>query len=295
MMKLLNANFARLRINVLFRIGMAVSAILGAALPTVSIWIDRTIYDLTGFSAGISSLLGDSMDFYCFSWVLVVVVFFALFCGIFTGTEYNDGTLRNKIAAGYSRTEIYFANLITNVAAGSILYTLYMIVNLCVGIPYTGGFEYLESGQAAMYIVYIYIVFIAFSAIFTLISMLTPNQAASVVVCIGLTVVLLMIPTMQSGGLQFKEFFEEDTYWYGTYFAAGDPHPNYIGGIRRAISVFLIEFLPGGPISQLSGLDYLIYADNIYLDPVVMFAGAAFFSVVPTAAGVQLFRRIELK
>lgn len=295
MMKLLNANFARLRMNVVFRIGMAVSAILGAALPTVSIWLDKTIYDLTGYSAGISSLLEDSMDFYCFSWVLIVVVFFALFSGIFVGTEYSDGTLRNKIAAGYSRPQIYFSNLITNAVAGCILYTLYMIINLCVGIPYTGGFQYLESKTIAMYIVYIYIILIAFSAIFTLISMLTPNQAAAAVLCVGLVVVLFAIPTMQSGSLQFKEFFEEEELFYGVTYAAGDYNPYYIGGIRRVLSIFFIEFLPGGPLTQLSGLDYLIYADNVYLNPVVMFTGAAFFAVVPTTVGVALFKRKELK
>lgn len=49
------------------------------------------------------------------------VPFFAsVFASLFLGTEYSNGTLRNKLMIGSARADIYFSSLIT-VAAGGLL------------------------------------------------------------------------------------------------------------------------------------------------------------------------------
>jgi hypothetical protein len=61
------------------------------------------------------------------------------------------------------------------------------------------------------------------------------------------------------------------------------------------ISVFLVDFLPGGPLLQFYSFEYLLESDNLYLKPLVMAAGALFFFLVMTVTGVSLFRKKELR
>ena len=53
----------------------------------------------------------------------------ALFCSLFLGQEYHDGTIRNRIMAGYRRRDIYLASQITCML---VMFLLFMIYNLTV-------------------------------------------------------------------------------------------------------------------------------------------------------------------
>lgn len=293
MMKLLRSDFARL--HTLFWIGIAVSAALGVICPTLSEWLNYKLVVFTDGMIGHISDGYDSLDYYFFTWVLFIVFFFALFCSCYTGTEYSDGTLRNKITAGHSRTDIYLSYFMTNAAVGCIYYTVYMAVGLCVGIPFLGKFEVFDKSEVVTYILCVYVIMIAFAGIFTMIAMLVSNKSIAVVLCICVIVILLLIPTYQTGNLQWKEYWEDDWTYAGVTYLAGTKCPYYIGGIRRALSVFLVDFLPGGPLLQFYSFSWLVFSDNIYLNPYVIFCGAAFFAVVPTVTGLRLFWKKDLK
>ena len=46
---------------------------------------------------------------------------FALFISMRLGTEFEDHTIRNKLIVGYSRTQVYFSEYLTCMAASVIL------------------------------------------------------------------------------------------------------------------------------------------------------------------------------
>jgi ABC-type transport system involved in multi-copper enzyme maturation permease subunit len=294
MIRLLNANFARLCMNRLFRLGIVISAVLGVVLPTISRQLNVKLIQLTGGMIG-QYVEGSSLDYFCFTWVLFLVIFAALFCSVFVSTEYSDGTIRNKIAAGYSRTQIYLSDLLINMLAASILYSVYLLVDLAVGIPTLGGFQYFTMEKVFVYVVCMYLIMFAFSAIFTWISKLVSNPALSIIICIGIVVLLLLIAIRQTGNLQWKEYWQDDWQYAGVLHEAGTKNTLYVGGIRRMISVFLVDFLPGGPLLQFYSFEYLLESDNLYLKPLVMAAGALFFFLVMTVTGVSLFRKKELR
>ena len=59
--------------------------------------------------------------------VIPVEIAAAVFISIFFGTEYGDGTIRNKLVVGHDRRQIYFANSITAAASGLVLSAAYML------------------------------------------------------------------------------------------------------------------------------------------------------------------------
>ena len=296
MYKLLDANFSRLRKNVLFRIGILFSIVLGLCLPTIAKWLSFTISKVTNASIGGALILSESsLDYYFFTWILFIVFFFSLFCSAFTGMEFTDGTMRNKLVMGHSRPTIYLANFITNLVAGSVFYTVYLVANLAVGMPITGGFQLFAPKEIVVYVICIYGIVIAFTGIFTLISMSVNHQALAVIVCIGVVVVLLLLPTFQTGNLQWEQYWDEDTFVSGMTYAAGTENPLYVGGFRRMFSVFMLNFLPGGPLLQWYSFSWLLYSDNLHLNAGIMLFGAAFFVVVTTLCGMKIFAKRDLK
>ena len=72
--------------------------------------------------------------------VLMSGVVLSAFCSLFVGAEYSDGVIRNKIAVGHSRANLYLANLVTCSAAGILVCLGYILPMTAVGIPLMGGF-----------------------------------------------------------------------------------------------------------------------------------------------------------
>lgn len=61
------------------------------------------------------------LDDVLFSYVPLTGLCSAIFCSMFVGTEYSDGTLRNKLIVGHSRKSIYCSNLLLCIGASLIM------------------------------------------------------------------------------------------------------------------------------------------------------------------------------
>ena len=94
MSKLLYANFSRMIKSKLFLIGLGFMFFAGSFLCF------QQYRQLVGYHAQVK------LDSTFFVYTLMIGVISAIFCSLFVGVEYNDGTMRNKIIAGYKRTEI---------------------------------------------------------------------------------------------------------------------------------------------------------------------------------------------
>lgn len=108
MSKLLSANFMRLKKDKFFWIGIIFMFAAGVLYPTM---IYRDVQ-----KTGIINTVDDA---FC-GCTLFIGVVMAVFCSLFIGTEYSDGTIRNKIAIGHTRTALYLSNAIVS-ATVSIL------------------------------------------------------------------------------------------------------------------------------------------------------------------------------
>ena len=105
MRRLLRANFARLLKNKLFWILTCAELFLGALFPILH------------YMDNIDENSGWNMDSTIFIYALFVPLMVSLLTALFIGTDYSDGTMRNKLIAGHVRRKIYVANLISNVQA----------------------------------------------------------------------------------------------------------------------------------------------------------------------------------
>lgn len=300
MIRLLRANMTRLGMNGVFRAGIPVSAGMGALCPVIAGWMVNRKNALINLAIGNLSEEELSLDHFLFPWMIFLAVYFALQCSCFVGTDCHDGTVRNKIAAGYSRTDIYMADFIANAAAGCILFTIYIIPAWCAGRLYLGKLQvFTQSGMVA-YILLMYVLMIALAGICTMVSMLISSEALAVILCLGIVVAFLLLAIWMIYSLDAPEYFEpafegdDSTYIIrGITYHMGDPNPYYVGGVRRVLDQFLLNFLPGGAFM----IFFMYMSDTVLfeLNVGICFLGAAFFAAVPTMAGVALFRRKELK
>ena len=241
MSKLLRADFLQMRKNRVFWLGVILMVVY--ALSTI--YIDyRNMQD--GMAVSV-----DQIFFVHITWVGAFVI---IFTTLFVGTEYSDGTIRNKLMIGHSRISIYLANLITSVTASVIMLLAHTVVSLAVGIPVLGTFRVGPSEIVQFYFLML-LMTAAFAAVAVLFSMLNQNRAAAAVICITGFFLLLFSSLYVNARLSEPKMY--DSYVYED--DAGElvsvrsqRNPNYLDGTGRIIFQFLSDFLPTGQSLQIA-------------------------------------------
>lgn len=279
MSRLIYADFMRLKKDKCFWIGVIIMAFMGLYLPLNSF---RKMHIYPGYTVPLES---------CFlNYVMLILFISSAFCSLYIGTEYSDGTIRNKLMVGHKRAHIYLANLIVCVAAEYIMCLVFIIVNLCVGIPVLGFF----SGGAARMFAYsgcTAVLLIAITAIYTMIAMLNQNKAVTSVICIFGVFIMFFYGAYMYSRIDEPEIFE--AYRYVDHSTnelieiEAEPNPHYISGTKRVIYEFLNDLLPGNQAYMLwEGL-------AVHLGMMALYSGIIAISV--SGAGIFLFRNEDIK
>lgn len=274
MSKLLSAGFIRLRKDKIFWIALIFMFGAGVFFPVMR-YMDM---QQSGYINNI-----DNGFFAC---ALFIGIVMAVFCSLFIGTEYSDGTIRNKVVIGQKRTSIYLSNLIICAIVSIVMCAAFLIAYLCVGIPLLGFFE-MGIKLVLLFTLAVFVLSIAFASIFTLISMLNHNKAITAVVCILLAFLLLF-----AGAQLYKMLNEPETNMGLITTENGQeyqeiPNPNYLEDGKREVVQFLYDFVPGGQALQCVSLE----ANNIVVLPVY----SLIIIILTTGIGMFFFRKKELK
>ena len=95
MSRLLNAGFSRLKKSKCFRGFMIFMFLFGGYIKIAE------FYNQEKYNTSIP------LDSGLFVYVTVIGILLAAFISLFIGTEYNDGTIRNKLVIGHTRSAIY--------------------------------------------------------------------------------------------------------------------------------------------------------------------------------------------
>ena len=276
MRKLLRANFNRLMKDKLFWILMVSEVFLGGLFPILH------------YMDNLDEKAGWTQEHSFFIFAIFVPMMISVVSSLYIGTEYSDGTMRNKLIVGHSRSRIYVANLITNMETSFMLCFAFMLSHICIGTTLLGWFESDEKTIVA-YALVVLAMAIACTAIFTLIAMLCSNKAYSVAGCILLIFLLLFMGIRITAALNEPEYYSAYSYTEAGVTVAEDEerNPNYISGTKRQIFEFLNEFLPGGQMLKLSTMKVEHLGRSAVYDGIIF--------VVMTGCGLLVFRKKDLK
>ncbi|MGM9589372.1 MAG: ABC transporter permease subunit [Faecousia sp.] len=279
MTNLLLPNLKRLLKNRAFQIAAALVAVIGLFEIFMTYRASIIEMDTPYFDGGL------------FSFAALGVFALAAVVPLFVGSEYSDGTIRNKVVVGHHRAAVYLSMLITSVIAGWLLITVWTAAYLIPGVIL------MEHANPLWVYLCLYLAMFlelaVFSAIFALLTMTLGNKASSAVVCILCALLLVMQGIVVKSMLDEPEFYGPEIILSDSgevsYAGEMEPNPNYIpeGSPKRAVYNFLMDFTPGGQALQISGqvtdnLSKMCFYDIGWL-------------VVLTGAGVLIFRRKDLK
>lgn len=288
MNKLLRANFRRLLKNRLYLAGLLFAAGLGILFDVMR-FLDIRKYPEQYANAGAEY---QSAEGFVFSLALYVIFALVVVIGNFLGTEYSDGTIRNKIIAGHKRINIYFSNYIVCAAAGISMLLVSILATLGVGkllLPVS----YLTTGELVGSVLSQCITMLGFTAIIVLIAMLIQSKAGGSVTMLLLTMLLFVTAMTVSSRLSAPEYREEYVS-SGTDETTGQitvtpeivKNPNYIGGTRRTFYEFLNNLLPVNQFMQVM----MEISDNIG----TMAVYSLLTVLLSNGAGTFLFQKKDL-
>lgn len=207
---------------------------------------------------------------------------------MFVGTEYSDGTVRNKLIVGHTRTNIYLANLIVTFVAALLIMCVWFI-GAFVGVPTFGFFTFSPAKLAEYFLICVLLV-AAYSAINTFIAMLSSSKAVTVLISIVLLICLIVCATTIDNALKEPETISSlsGVAISGVEAPVGEtvPNPSYIGGVLRSILILLLDILPTGQSVSLAFLE---------IRPITMILSSVAVTICLTALGIVLFRKKDLK
>ena len=278
MSKLLRADFSRLFKNKIFWLGVLFMAGFAAFLLFTN-W--DYIHRNPDF------LL--SSDDFVFAGANYAGIVIAIVIGIFVGTDYSNGTIRNKIIIGHSKTAVYLSNLIVCSTAAVIMHLAFIAV--IIGCSALGIIGEIVTPAGTMAWVILTSVF-AISAMMLFISMIIPKKSAGVVTAMVLSIFMIVIANSVDYRLSAPEYimpyhvsFMSDD---GTEQEVEQPtveNPKYLAGIKREVCQFFHDTLPADQIMQINNA--ACRADFIPRSCAVI--------AVTTGAGILIFRKKDLK
>ncbi len=274
MTNLLRANFSRMKRDEVFWV--CVLAVLACSIGFMVLWCLEDaekgfVRDLDIFYFRLSAAMG---------------FFYAIFSCLFLSVEYGEGTIRNKLAVGHTRREVYLSNFLT-VFAASLCITAAWLVGGLAGVPFLGFLTIGPVGTALCFLIIVGFT-AAFSAIYTFIGMLNDRRSA-MVITISLWLTLALVSSFFERALHVPEFFNTIMMVQDGVQVVGeqDPNPYYISGIQRTIYETVVDFLPTGQSSSMQ---------NIKIDhPVRMILSSLGIVTAFTLGGLRLFQRKDLK
>lgn len=276
MRKLLRANFSRLLCDKAFRLLTSLTVFLGIFMTVINAVNVR--------SEGAVWV----MDFRLLNCAVLSPILTSVFAALFVGSDYSEGTLRNKLIAGHRRGSIYLADLITCCCAGTVFCIAFVVPQGLLGLLLG---ERIQSAPTRlfMYCALSLALLIAFTALFTLIAMLCQNKSHTVAGCILLVFALLFIGVYITSALNEPEYLAGYSYTENgvTVEEPETKNSNYIGGKKRQVYEFLQDFTPGGQMLGISDMDTEKPAMSALYDGIIL--------LVATGSGMLLFRRKDLK
>ena len=226
------------------------------------------------------------LDDYYFNQAPLIGAFLALLISMFLGTEFSEGTIRNKLCIGHKRDEIFLSNFISCALATIALTAVWLLISaLLFGL--IGPLEMSISEFVGCILVAI-VFAVSFAALYTVIGSLSSNKAMTIICTFAVFIVFAMAASALYDRLCEPEM-NGGMMLVGTQLVEMEPTPNplYLSGAIRTVCEVALELLPTGQA--------LLLSDVAVEYPVRAIALSAVFTIVTLLVGSMLFRRKDIK
>lgn len=281
MRKLLSANFTRLWKNRVFWLGMLAMSGLGI-MAVIMRYLD--ILEDPNYAY-------TTADGFWFLGGLYISVALSVVISFWIGTEYHDGTMRNKLTVGHTRGEIYAANWLTCTASSLMMHLSYILMVAGFSTLLLEPFKTPANVLAISTLVSLLTV-VAMSSIFVMLSMLVSSKSTSAVISMIVAMVMIIGSITVYNMLTAPEYHENNFQMsVDGEIVPGEPIPNprYLRGTEREIYQFIQDFQPAGQMMLFNQGDN--FPDHIERFPVYSLV----LTAITTGIGYVLFRRKDIK
>lgn len=241
-----------------------------------------------------------------------LILLLAVPVGLFLGTEYSDGGLRNKLIVGHSRAAVWLSDLLTCFTAGLMIFAVQFSVDLALGLA-RGYRRLASSGEIVSRVLICIGAIAALSAIFTLLGTIISSRSFGVTAAICLALAMTIGSSMILICLDEPEYLSTMTVTYlDETDENGEPrieiikeeNPNYVGGMLRQTLETLNDLLPTGQLLRM-GTTELVITENG--EPTERDVGSFSESAAPmtgyslgivflaTVGGILVFRKKDIR
>lgn len=275
MRKLLSAGFLRLRKNSLFLVGLF--AMFGLGL----------FFSLGKYSDMVRFGAKQYLDDVLFLHTIFAGCCSAIFCSLFTGLEFSDGTIRNKLIVGHSRINVYFSNLIICILAAFCMTVSFLLSYCLFGIPLLLPPK-MPVNAICFYMFISLFTITAYVSFFHMISILTGKKAVSAVVCLLVFMGLFLAAASIYSRIKAPEYIT-DYFMTASGMQESEPYPNpkFLTGMAKRVYLILFDFLPSGQSIQL--------ACEEVMHPALIALYSVLTTILTTIMGIFCFRKKDLK
>lgn len=267
MLKLVSANRIRLQNSKLFWMGLLV--VIGYSVFLLCMNYMEKV-----------SHIGNSIvqiDYYLLSPLAIISFFCPIFSSIFIGTEYSDGTMRNRLVVGHTRENIYLANFITVCLVNIFIALISSVISAILGI---GMFGWHMTDPMMFLLHYIsgIMMLIAFSGLFTMVAMVIHNKTISTVT----SILIFLMGYMIAGVIRrlVFSFYNGESISDVFSFLSSDM-------VSQPALEFLYDFIPMGQCLQITS--------NTVFHPFRLPGYSVAFAIITVICGVLLFGKKDMK
>lgn len=307
MIKLVYSEFSRLFRSKIFYIALTVSILI----PIIS-YIDSYRYYLMAFKdLGVSLSFSFEIDYYLSMNLMIYDGFVSSsFISLFVGKENSNGTIRNKIIVGHTRSEVYLSYFVVCLVAGIIIQASNIAVISVFSLVLKAVFKTPISLQTPLISVVktqaigLFIT-AAYTALFLAVSVLISSKARAVAAAMITAIVIfivgeavcekvvltydavdIMIEESESDTEGSKNGFSYENYQKVLEELRGDG----LSGSERTVFLFLDDFLPYCQVSH-----FLAEYPELPVRSLRYFFYDVGITAGITYAGIFMFRRKDLK
>lgn len=277
MSKLLSANWTRLRMCRAVWISLA-----GVFLLSVLVMRNnaRSVQEMaeSGFIR--------TLDSCYFAMAPSLGALFAVFISLFLGAEFADGTVRNKLIVGHSRSRVYLAGYFVCLGTCLALAAAWFLGGL-PGLLWIGPFS-MGPGEILAYLLVAAGFTASFAALFTMVGVLSRNKALTVVLSLAVWFGLFLLANAFYDRLNEPEMSGGIMYENGAFReVAPAPNPMYLAGTARTVCTWILELLPAGQTQLMRNLEIASPVRQIIL--------SVLWTCIFLWAGIRAFEKKDIK